>query len=511
MTPAATLPVAVFLLVVLLTNPSPLADRWTGGGRASDTTFALPTVAAAVGTNSSVFPGSSLAENLTLGAPLGPLPSAFWGVNYNYAYPDWNNRTIAGFLNETPITWIRLPLGNTAYNNTETWRQLATFCGWVHCHSIATVGGPNTTPQQGVADVERAVALGIHPDYWVFGNEPDLWPMSGLAYAELVQQWIVGVLAVAPTAKFLGAEVSGNPKVGDPYIYNVTLLDGPYLSGIGIQLYPQDGGDTPAQFLNSINSNTSVASGIKNAQALMSEACPTCTIPIFLGEFNGGSGLNTRYIPFRESELNAVVFAASIVQGLRVGLQQFAPWTLTALADDKCDLGLIELQPSCDGRTLNPDFYLYSGLLDHLPMGNLTNASVPGLPFVYALADTLGAQNALLLVNTNVTVDADIQSNLSSGRCVTTYLEDPAHPGPVETEKWFVPSANVSDPEPAAFDLPAEGILVADYASVPGPCPVGPTGPFGPYAVAVIVGVALVVGVGAALTAWLVPGRRRVH
>jgi hypothetical protein len=413
--------------------------------------------------------GSSVTGILGLGAALGNLTPEFWAVNYNYmtGANGYDNLTVTSLLNETPVTWIRFPLVDTSYQEAATWQALAQFCDSVPCHSIATVGGPGITPQDAANDVKRAEGLGIHPDFWVLGNEPNLWPgETSIEYANLVYAWIQLVHASDPSARFLGAEISGNPRVGSDYIYNVTKVDGPYVQGLAIQVYPQVGGSTLPDFLAALTAGASVQNAILNARTLMASACLSCSIPLLLNEVNGGSGFNTNYIPFREQFPDATFLAASIIQGLRLGLQQFAPWTLTgasstpASGTNHCDFGMIQLLPGCDGEYLQPTFSLYQNLLSQLPFGALTNVTFPGAPDFYGIQSTNGSHRALLVVNADATVTENftLGSGFPVGAAVLSYLMDPNHVAS--------PLATAAD-SGSVFSLPPTGVMLLEISSAP--------------------------------------------
>ncbi len=416
-------------------------------------------------------------SSLSVGAPLGTLTPEFWGYNYDYTNPQgyFANYTIAAYVNSTPIDWLRLPLLDTLYNSSAHWRAVASFCSWIHCHMIATVGGPGVNASAAVQAMQRAASYGIQPDYWAFGNEPNLWNVSGqpvpsITYAELIHQWIALARPHFPKARFLGAEVTGNTRFGADYIYNTTLLNGPNLSGMAIQLYPQAGGTTVAAFLRSLTVSTSVARGVTMARALMEQACPSCSIPILLNEFQGGSGYNTDYAPFRAGFPDATFFAASMVQALDTRVVQFAPWTLTGSPTGlmthpgNCEMGLIELATNCTGATLSPTYYLYANLLDRLPLGSVSAVTDTTSPAVYAVRVTNSTSDALLLVNTDTlnTQQIGLGAGFPGEGAATTFEMDPSV---VATPN--VRSFQFSPAEPAQVVLPPLGIMVVELYSAP--------------------------------------------
>jgi hypothetical protein len=404
------------------------------------------------------------------------MSTIYWGYNYDYqtGKASYDNATVVGYVQKTPIVWIRLPLTDDGYGPGENWGALVSFCASTHCKEIVTVGGPGVSAKEAVAGMKRAVAYGLQPAYWSFGNEPDLWgdaghPTSGLQYADLVKQWIDLAKVPFPDAKFLGAEITGHASLGDPYIYNVTKVDGSLISGMGIQLYPQFGYSTVAGFLKSLTVATSVGTGIPAVAALMKKACSTCSIPILLSEFQGGSGENSNYIPFREGFTEATFFGASVVQGLRVHLAQFMPWTLTGAPSGltshpgSCDMGLIELNTSCDGSTLSPAFYLYANLLTKFPYGSLTNVSDPLSASVYAVEVSNGTKTVALVVNANpaTTEDLTLGSGFPTSGSLTTYLMDLEHVATPLT-------SSVTLTTHTQVEIPPLGIMLLSFSSKSG-------------------------------------------
>ena len=453
----AVLGLALVLVTSLFTSGS--------GASASSSSPGHPALSPAAGVPSATTQNATL----SVGGSLGTLAPEFWAVNYNFQSGGFANATVASLLNETPITWVRLPLQDTSYSNAATWSALSQFCDWTHCHSIATVGGPNVTATQAAADVARAESRGIHPDFWVFGNEPNLWTgETSLAYANEVYQWIQLVRQFNSSAQFIGVEISGNPRFGSDFIYNVTKIDGPYIQALAIQVYPQVGGSTLADFLDALTAPASVQNAILNARTLMAEACPTCApIPLLLDEVNGGSGFNTNYMTYRETLPDATFLAASIVQGLRLGLVQFAPWTLTGASNqpangtNHCDFGMIQLLPGCDQEYLQPSYLLYRNLLPKLGYGALTNLSAGGLPGFYGLRVTNGTGQSLLLVNANPTATEALSlgAGLPTSGTAVSYQMDPAH-----VISPAVSTVALGGPSPPTFVLPPTAVRLVRIA-----------------------------------------------
>jgi PKD repeat protein len=432
-----------------------------------------------VSTDTFVSSATTAASTLSLSTSLGPMSSIYWGYNYDYEVgaSSFDNATIASDVEKTPIVWLRLPLAEDGYGPAESWGSVAKFCATTHCEEIATVGGPGVSVKEAVDGMKRAVAYGLDPAYWAFGNEPDLWasagdPTSGLQYADIVQSWIQLAKVTFPHAKFIGAEVTGHSTLGDSYIYNVTKVDGSLISAIGIQLYPQWGGTTPADFLKSLTVANSVGAGIPRVAALMKSACSSCSIPILLSEFQGGSGENPNYVPFREGFPDATFFAASIVQGLSAHLAQFMPWTLAGAPDGltihpgDCDMGLIALNSSCADTTFSPVYYLYSNLLTKFPFGTLTEISDADATGLYGIQVTNGTRTVDLVVNANpsVTQSLALGSGFPTKGTVTSYLMDLEHiTSPLTSTQTIGTTTTVA--------IPPMGIAILNFSSK------GTTGP----------------------------------
>ncbi|MGC2033834.1 MAG: hypothetical protein WA761_00135, partial [Thermoplasmata archaeon] len=422
-----------------------------------------------------VAPRSTLAGTLVLnGTIVDNLSSMFWGVNLNFGLgsPGYANSSIATYYNATPIQWIRFPVAGTTVigQSLTNWPQVETFCRWVDCHSIMTIGTSNTTLDQDLAAVGAARSqYGIEPDLWVLGNEPNLWTgnrsMDGpVPYADALQNFTQAVRQTDPGAQFLGTEITGTWQ-GLPYIRSVSQIDGQNLSGLGIQLYPQiPVGQTLVDFLNGLTSNDSVSAAVPTIRNASTAGCGSCHLPILLDEINGGT--NPAYSPYRIGYPDVPFIATSVIQALGSGVAQFAPWTLTATAF-RCDNGMIELQPfDCDSPTLNPLYFLYTDLFRQLPAGPVETGAVPGLPFVSAagFASTTGTD--LLLVNSNATVAADINVTavFAGAGCVRTSELDPAH----------ITSPTTADyRRPGALMLPLAPLSVVLAVPYPTACPVG--------------------------------------
>jgi hypothetical protein len=431
-----------------------------------------------------VAPRSTLAGTLALnGTIVDNLSSMFWGVNLNFGLgsPGYANSSIAAYYNATPIQWIRFPVAGTTVidQSLTSWPQVETFCRWVDCHSIMTVGTSNTTLDQDLAAVGAARSqYGIEPGLWVLGNEPNLWTgnrsMDGpVPYANALRNFTQAVRQSDPGAQFLGTEITGTWQ-GLPYIRSVSQIDGKNLSGLGVQLYPQlPVGETLVDFLNGLTSNDSVSAAVPTIRNASTAGCPSCHLPILLDEINGGT--NPAYSPYRIGYPDVPFIATSVIQALGSGVAQFAPWTLTATAF-RCDNGMIELQPfDCDSPTLNPLYFLYTDLFRQLPAGPVMTGGVPGIPFVSAAGFASPSGTDLLLVNSNATVAADINvtATFAGAGCVRTSELDPSHISSPTTADYPRPG---SDPGgPAALTIPLAPLSVVLAIPYPTACPVGST------------------------------------
>ncbi|MGD0250905.1 MAG: hypothetical protein ABSB97_08510, partial [Thermoplasmata archaeon] len=363
-----------------------------------------------------VAPSGTVSGTLQLGGAMGAVPDTFWGANLNfYSGSGYDSSSLASLVNATPIRWLRLPLAGTwvVDQRTTDWSQLAAFCAWTDCRSLMTLGGPG---YNGSA-IETAVATlenqdGVHPTYFSYGNEPNLWNNTGnstgpTGYALDVQNFTEEVRSVDPSARILGVEISGKPGAGAAYIEDTVRVNGANLSGVGIQAYPQAAGAFNLfDFLAGLEANNSVTASVASVRSEVESVCPSCNLPILLDEFNGGSA--PQYNAFRNGEPSVPFFAASIVQAFRANVSQFLPWTLASLPAYQCSFGMVVLVGSCDGRSLTPVYYLYSQLLDGFSSGELENASVVGASSTYSIADSAAGTLRVLMANTNVSVGAKV-------------------------------------------------------------------------------------------------------
>jgi hypothetical protein len=427
----------------------------------------------------SPFAFNSSAVSLGLGNGVGSLPSTFWGVNYNYAAPsgpDQNsfaNSTIAHDLNETPITWLRLPLVSedpgASYNSSFNWSSAFEFCDWEHCHSLVTVGGAGESAQNGAWEVQYIEDhYHFYPDYWIFGNEPDVYDWaSPSAYASTVHQWILDVRAFDPTAQFMGISVTGDPSVDDAYLTDLMEQDGSLINAFAIQTYPDQPPDlTLSNFMGSLSGPHSVLYESENARSIVDSYGGT-DLPMFDNEYNGGGTGITAWDQFRQGYPDVPYTATSVIQGLDAHLDQLAPWTFTSVngltvnEGDGCDNAMIELTSECNGiaGTYNPMFYLYSQILKQLPFGSLTNVTLPGFPDLWGIQVTNGSTRDVLVVNDNVATPRtfDLGPGFPVSGNLSTRLLDPANPEqPLET----VLPLNTTSP---TFTLPALGVLLLQF------------------------------------------------
>ncbi len=433
-----------------------------------------------------VAPSGSVSGSVSVGGPAQAIPSGFWGANLNFFRPPgYANSSLASYVNATPIRFLRFPLSGTwvVGQRTTNWSAIGQFCAWINCRSLMTIGGPGYNASAVRAAVVALVdQLGVSPTEYVYGNEPNLWNWSGatpgpLAYAEEVQNFTQVVRSVVPGAPVLAAEISGRPGVGDAYISEVVHLNGANLSGIGIQVYPQaSAAPSLYEFMQAVHSDVSVAADVSYVRGEIAAACPSCQLPIYLDEFNGGTA--PPYAPFRGGEPDAPFFAASIVQALDGGVARFLPWTLASVDEYKCDYGIVVLGGGCFSGELTPTYYLYADLLNEFGSGQLVNVTVTGDSSVSALAADSQGTLRLLLINTNVTVAAHLALGgaIPAGRCLATSLIDPAHPGPALAGDLQGPNGTAS-PTVTVDLAPLAVELLVVPSTAPSACPIPPPTP----------------------------------
>jgi hypothetical protein len=407
---------------------------------------------------------------------IGSIPSEFWGANLDFAdAAGYANHQLAALVNATPIRFLRLPLvgTNVVGQSVTNWSQVAEFCRWISCSSEMTIGGPGSpgsAMRAGVSDILDQV--GLSPEDFVYGNEPNLWNgTSGLAYAEQVQNFTAIVRSLDPSAHVLGAEITGHPGLGDPFIQNVTRLDGANISGFGIQIYPEISGDySLSGFMAALLSNRSVTAEIGYVRHEISQICPRCQIPLDVDEINGGSSPLTA--PFRGGEPDVPFLAASVIQAWRANVSRVLVWTLASLPSYKCEFGLVVLGGSCgSGGNLNPAYYLYSQVFPGFASGTLYNLTAPGDPYLFAVADIGPGGLEVMLVNANATqpVSISLGAAFPQGRCLTSWTLAPSTPGPALTGSFPGPNGTLR-PE-VVVSLPALSVERIAFSQLPEGCP----------------------------------------
>ncbi len=358
----------------------------------------------------------------SVSAGLGTLSADFWGINYDAAIGTYTNRTVAGYVNETPFHFFRLPIQGSL---SSIYPSAFTLCTWVDCGSEVTVGGPGVHPLQAAQEVRNLIDNeSVKATWWAFGNEPNLWhpKVTGLQYAQDLHQFITDVRSFDPQAQFVGIEMAGQPIKLDPFLSNVTRIDGPNISMIGLHSYSQEGGTSGNlldDFMRGLFGVASVAEAAVNARQVITAACATCHIQVAVTEINDGDAGMTVYNPYRQGYPEEVFIAGAAVQALTSNVSPFAPWTLTALADLKCDIGMIELNARCDGitRTVNPAFYFFSTLAPMLPIGGtIYKVVVPHQLYTFAAEVANATVSRLLVVNANPSENATFSLDLSPAK-----------------------------------------------------------------------------------------------
>ncbi|MGC2035348.1 MAG: hypothetical protein WA761_07895 [Thermoplasmata archaeon] len=425
------------------------------------------------------FAPNGSAASLTLSNGIGTLPSTFWGVNYNYAAPsgpdqnNFANSTVAQDYNETPISWIRLPLVSpepgASYNTSFNWASVFEFCDWVHCHSLVTVGGANETAQNGAWEVQYIEDhYHFYPDYWIFGNEPNVYDWaSPSAYASTVHQWILDVRAFDPTAQFMGISVTGDPGVDDAYLTDLMEQDGSLINAFAIQTYPDQPPDlTLSNFMASLTGPHNILFEAENARSIV-DAYGGSDLPMFDNEFQGGGTGITAWAQFRQGYPDVPYTATAVIQALDAHVAQLSPWTFASVdwlnpgLNDGCDNAMIELSGTCEGvaGTYNPSFYLQTQILKQIPYGSLTNVTLPGVPDLWGIQVTNGSTRDVLVANDNISMPRtfDLGPGFPVSGNLSTRLLDPANPEqPLET----VMPLNSTSP---SFTLPALGVLLLQF------------------------------------------------
>ena len=367
---------------------------------------------------------------LVLGTSLGVLNSNFFGVNVHVV----GNGSISLPVQEsgTPFVSFRFspqgeatdqihsieygPSGGSSPVYEETDSSFVAGCEALRCKATMMVPAEIDDPAEAAATVQYVEQnLSFHPQYWAIGNEPQQWVHWGIPwshwrssddstptpmqYAVEVQQYVKAIRAVDPSASFIGIESVIGGTTDAAWFRDLVSVDGPNLTAVAYHAYPGGNGTASGTLTNFFGSATNPLAFPLNyppTVSIVRSACPSCHISVFVDEFNAALGGNFSGIMTSYPEVPYV--AASLTAAIRENVPRVLFFDLEDLN------GVMPYGLLTQGGPPRPAFLLFTGILDHLVVGTILNASVQGgPPGVSAVVTENGTTASLLVVNTNFT------------------------------------------------------------------------------------------------------------
>jgi hypothetical protein len=287
-----------------------------------------------------------------------------------------------------------------------------------HCLSIIDLAGENNNSLEDANMANYIVhTVGFQPTYFSIGNEPSGWCYYGLpwtawvsgapcrqptplAYAWDVKNAITAVKAVDPSAQFIGIEEAWCPD--SSYIPAVAKLDGNSIAAIACHAYPGPiWAPTTAQYFDPLDSaKNNLEYYYAEVRAHITGLCSSCsTMPIQIGEYNGGPSTGTPAAQDREYD-GSVFVAASVAQALDVGYSSFQYFNLQG--GSGCIYCLLNSK-----NVESPAAILYSKVLTSLGSGDAYDTTVSSSLYTNLWATLVynptTAAGSLLFVNANLT------------------------------------------------------------------------------------------------------------
>lgn len=477
----------VALAIVLSLLASVPAAAAPGSGSAHPTTSG----ASLSPTASSPASSTRISVNLTGGTPQ-PLAPGLFGVDVRVDAPF--KSTQMSELNQTVVRYVVWPGGaiadrydavaNKLYSTsgsvstpTSNEAQFVAGCRAIGCHAILQVPAEIDQPSVGAAMIKYTLDnLSFTPDYIEIGNEPALWTHFGTpwsnwgsgssgnatpaTYAKVVQQYIIAIRAVDPTARFVGLPGVGQGASPEPAWLSATVqLNGPNLSAVGIHVYP-GGSSSPSsptlsQFYAQLSSSASLPVRVPKDRAAMAAACSGCgSLPILVTEL-GASGSTTSFGKYMAGFPNVPYITTELIQGMGLNL--------SSLDDFAFQNGYPGSWYASNGSQA-PIYTLYQSVLppvggDFVPV--VLSPSTAELSVALTENPASGSE-ALLVANTNTSAARTLDLSglgLPAGSARLTWWNSSAG----------APTSIGASAVPVAFSVAPEsiGLLVTSSGSVP--------------------------------------------
>ncbi|HEV2165721.1 MAG TPA: hypothetical protein VGS23_01900 [Thermoplasmata archaeon] len=388
--------------------------------------------------------------------------SWYWATRMGVLDP-WNS-SLMSYVNASPFRWIRYATfnGATADNSNWTagltysnsgvssaigvnWTHVKNFLAQTHSHWIFAVNGQVNNAGLAANEVSYIEGLGLHPDLWSIGNEPNTYThwnkamtswLSGDHKAPTQAQWTTEVgnytaamRGVDPSIQIVGVQAdTAFDKIGG-WVGATAASTGAStkIAGYGMHLYPLRQGSQPftaAQFLSPSNFSQ-LSEGLNWSHTNLTASCSACSSePLLLDELNSFSQNSAADGRFQVGFAEGVWVAAATIVTLRANASQVAFSAFVGTSGLQ-NLSLINFT---SGLPL-PAYNVYTSLLGKMPIGSAFDfgltASIGG---IYSLLERTSSTPSLLVVNTNTT--RGLSLNLQDGAFpytspATVYYCDP--------------------------------------------------------------------------------------
>jgi hypothetical protein len=390
------------------------------------------------GTGRSPPPTANGSPTLEPGPIVSVTPSTFWGVvvQTSSSVGITSDPGLGNYLNQTPFTWYSYTLdtdncnmsSNTFYSDGGKASHpcpfnITAFATWCRsrgpgCHSILKLPGENDDPGEDAYLASWVVhAVGFQPDLWAIGNEPMLWTHYDIPWAEWrstdrsvptpaeygadAEASMAAVARADPGAHFLAIE--SDCQCSWDYVEAAVSADSAYASAVGYHTYPSTWlrtNETPLMFFAPLTSDRNISSSFANVTAAVRSACASCSLPVYVTEYNSGPGRGATQ--WAGTFLDAVFLAASTVQALRANVTMFLVYNLQS--ENSTNRSTMGWGLLTSNGTIGPEGRLYSQIFEHFATGRVEGT---GLSTSVGSVWTLDSENAtnqsLLLVNANTT------------------------------------------------------------------------------------------------------------
>ena len=435
-------------------------------------------------------PGTLLPVLTVSNRSIATLAPGFWGADITAYYA--LGATQAGYLNQTPLNYVRWPgggpgdqynftanriysLGGAYYSPPAGLAQFATWCQSVGCRAIVELPAEIDEPATAAYYVNYTEStLHFHPAYWEIGNEPALWAHFGIpwakwnatqhlnatpgSYAQVVQAYTAAIHAVDPSARIVGLPGVGTGGYNeDVWVRATVALNGPNISAVAIHVYPAGGtigrgSVSVAGFFGTLGDPSSLAVRVPSDRAAISAACPTCRgIQLFITEM-GSTTTGSPYAKYSGSANVVPYLAAEIAQ---------------AMLNSVDNVDLFAFQATYNGSLLNDTavpsklFTVYRTMLTEL-QPSILNFSLSSQPLHFLVVparDATGHTFSLFVVNANASYTGQLDLRHSGFPLLgpgTAWSWDITSPTP-SSVSWLVTA-------PAVWTVPPRGILVLSIA-----------------------------------------------